>query len=169
MATSKTKSITAFFEPSKRLRVDAEGQAAAVSQIKQGAERAHELTEVTNVIDSSRSVSTTAKGSDMRDLHPLPGFEPPPLRGIDQHDAFQESSEASTAQDGKERGSDHLVGSEMSKEQKMRMELNKTIARAKRNLRHCEEHIAESQSMLFSPSLLKSLKFLQNGFTSWII
>ena len=77
MAISKTKSITAFFEPSKRLQMDAEGQAAVVSHFKQGSKAANELTKVTNVIDNLRAVSTTAKGSDMRDLHPLLGFKPP--------------------------------------------------------------------------------------------
>ncbi len=37
--------------------------------------------------------------------------------------------------------------SEISKEQKMRMEINKASARAKRNLRACQDRVAEAQGM----------------------
>lgn len=144
MATSKTKSVSAFFEPSKRLRVDAGANAALVSGIDPSSDSPHERTKMGGGSEKSRNVSTTARESDGVDLHPLPGFEPPPFRGVKQHTALEETEEASTVQEVKETA----PAPEVTREQKMRMELNKTVARAKRNLRACEEHIAESQSTL---------------------
>jgi hypothetical protein len=59
--------------------------------------------------------------------------------------------------------------SEISKVQKMRMEINKASARAKRNLRACQDRVAEAQGMsvclssLFQRMTLAA--FLQRSFT----
>ncbi|CAM6089943.1 unnamed protein product [Calypogeia fissa] len=151
MATSKTKNISTFFGPAKRLRVDAEANASLTSRIEPDAGSVHELSKTASVTKKVRQVSTTAKGSDGFDLYPLPGFEPPPFRGVNQQQqsALQETPDAAgIVQELKEEAVPaEEKGPEMTKELKMRMELNKTIARAKRNLRTCEEHIAECQRL----------------------
>jgi uncharacterized membrane protein YheB (UPF0754 family) len=58
---------------------------------------------------------------------------------------------------------------EISKEQKMRMEINKASARAKRNLRACQDRVAEAQGMsICLSSLFQRMTLadsLQRSFT----
>ncbi len=59
--------------------------------------------------------------------------------------------------------------SEISKVQKMRMEINKASARAKRNLRACQDRVAEAQGMSVCLSSrfqrMTLAAFLQRSFT----
>ncbi|KAL2642496.1 hypothetical protein R1flu_010083 [Riccia fluitans] len=135
MVSSKGKNtIAACFQTAKRVRVNAGVNTARVS----GADPGAEPTSGDEAADGSKKLKiqmtavqahTFMDGSDSSKV------------GVEEDKIEDESG--NTGGEGEAAVASEEEGSQLNKEQRMRMELNKGIARAKRNLKTCENTVAQ--------------------------
>ncbi|KAL3696022.1 hypothetical protein R1sor_010098 [Riccia sorocarpa] len=155
MASSKGQNtIAACFQAAKRVRVDAGVNAARISSGDPGAELSGD--EVAS--DSKKPKILAAVGAEA---------SKDDSAGINADKREDESGSGSGEGERETAVASDEEGSQLNKEQKMRMELNKAIARAKRNLKTCEERVAQAsgegsfpdfKDLLVEPTWLTSLE-----------
>ncbi|XP_024394831.1 uncharacterized protein [Physcomitrium patens] len=121
------KSISSFFQAPKRLKVVEETAASARSKE-----------------DSSSDVTPTEENDDVSvEIAPPAEGKKKRKEREDNEEQEKPSTEVPELKDSVESQENALP--EMTLEQKQRMEANKAGARAKRNLKTCEEHVANAK------------------------
>lgn len=119
------KPISSFFQAPKRLKV----------------------TEATaKEVDPNNDSSTVAKVNDDDSVGKVLVTEVSKTNAVPHEEQTEAGTEVPELKDGS--GSQETGLPDVSQEQKIRMELNKSIARAKRNLKVCEEHVASVKGVL---------------------
>ncbi|BBN00598.1 uracil-DNA glycosylase [Marchantia polymorpha subsp. ruderalis] len=167
MTTPKpTNTIAACFQAAKRVRLDADLDAAHISNFDTTAEPGdNEAPGLVSISKKAKTETTTQDSPDGSNA------------GVET-DRTEDGTSISGSKGEDVVSPGEGTESNLTKEQRMRMELNKGIARAKRNLKACEDHVEkcrgegksfpELRDLLVDQTWLDVLKesFSSSKFTS---
>lgn len=130
MTTPKpTNTIAACFQAAKRVRLDADLDAAHISNFDTTAEPGdNEAPGLVSISKKAKTETTTQDSPDGSNA------------GVET-DRTEDGTSISGSKGEDVVSPGEGTESNLTKEQRMRMELNKGIARAKRNLKACEDHV----------------------------